>query len=97
MCVVCVGVTGGGGHSSDGCAFTSTLYKYDFRKGDLFVLSLERVRRVRRVSISSEMVMCGRGVRSECMGVCGNVCCVAPVVRDSVVCLCKECDGRCAF
>ena len=27
------------------------------------------------------------------MGVCGNVCCVAAVVKDSVVCLCKGCDG----
>ena len=40
-------------------------------------------------------------------GVCGNVCCVAAVVDDSVfysfgvlkhvVCLCKECDGCCVF
>ena len=33
-------------------------------KGDLFVLNWARVRRVRRVSISSELVMCGGGVRS---------------------------------
>ena len=42
---------------------------------------------------------------SDCVGVCGNVCCVAAVVTDSgllslgvlkyVVCLCKECDGCC--
>ena len=41
------------------------------------------------------------------MGVCGNVCCVATVVKDSdffslgvlkyVVCLCKGCDGCCVF
>ena len=41
------------------------------------------------------------------MGVCGNVCCVAPVVKDSVffclgvlkhvVCLCKGCDECCVF
>ena len=41
------------------------------------------------------------------MGVCGNVCCVAAVVKDSVffslgvlkyvVCLCKACDGCCVF
>ena len=43
---------------------------------------------------------------SGCMGVCGNGCCVAAVVKDSgflslgvltyVVCLCKGCDG-CLF
>ena len=33
------------------------------RKGDLFVLSWARVRRVRRGSLSSEL-MCGGGVRS---------------------------------
>ena len=40
------------------------------------------------------------------MGVCGIICCVAAVVRDSVFCLgvlkylvylCKECDGCCVF
>ena len=41
----------------------STLCKYDLRKGDLFVLSWARVRRVRRGSLSSELV-CGGGVRS---------------------------------
>ena len=38
--------------------------KYDLRKGDLFVLSWARVQRVRRGSISSELLMCGYGVRS---------------------------------
>ena len=43
----------------------------------------------------------------DCLGVCGNVCCVAAVVKDSVffslgvlkyvVCLCKRCDGCCVF
>ena len=33
-------------------------------KGDLFVLSWVRVRRLRRGSISSELLMCGGGVRS---------------------------------
>ena len=42
-----------GGNSGDGC---------DLRKGDLFVLSWVRVRRVRRGSISSELLMCGGGV-----------------------------------
>ena len=40
------------------------LCRYDLRKGDLFVLSWERVRRLRRGSISSELLMCGRDVRS---------------------------------
>ena len=40
-----------------------TLCKYDLRKGDLFVLSWARVRRVRRGSLSSELLICGRGVR----------------------------------
>ena len=34
-----------------------------FRKGDLFVLSWESMRRVRRGSISSQLLMCGGGVR----------------------------------
>ena len=29
---------------------------------------------------------------SDCVGVCGNVCCVA-----AVVCLCRGCDGCCVF
>ena len=41
------------GHIVDGCDL-----------GDLFVLSWARVRRVRRGSISSELLMCGDGVRS---------------------------------
>ena len=52
------------GHSGVGCVLASTLYKYDLRKGDLFVLSWARVRRVRRGSFSSELLMCGGGVRS---------------------------------
>ena len=52
------------GHSGGGCVLVSTLCKYDLRKGDLFVLSWERVRRVRRGSISSELLVCGGGVRS---------------------------------
>ena len=40
------------------------LCKYDLRKGDLFVLSWARVRRVRREIISSALLMCGGGVRS---------------------------------
>ena len=52
------------GHSGDGYVLASTLCKYDLRKGDLFVLSWARVRRVRRGSLSSELLMCGGGVRS---------------------------------
>ena len=52
------------GHSCDGCVLASTLCKYDLSKGDLFVLSWARVRRVRRGSLSSELLVCGGGVRS---------------------------------
>ena len=117
------------GHSGPGCDLASTLCKYDMKKGDLFVLSWPRVRRVRRRCLSSELLMCGGGVRSivllplvarcmymdvcfyvcssDCVGVCGNVCCVAAVVKNSVffslgvlkygVCLCSGCDGCCVF
>ena len=56
MCCVCVSVTEG--NSGDGFDLASTLCKYDWRKGGLFVLSWARVRRVRRGSISSELLMC---------------------------------------
>ena len=62
MCVVCVSVTEG--HSGDIYVLVSTLCKYDLRKGGLFVLSWTRVRRVRWLSISSELLMCGGGVHS---------------------------------
>ena len=65
------------------------------------------MRRVRRGSISSELLICGGDMRSSLLlplaaryletimvcfyvcccdyvGVCGNVCCVAAVVKDSV-------------
>ena len=42
MCRVCECYRGG--HSGDGCDLAWTLCKYDLRKGDLFVLSWERVR-----------------------------------------------------
>ena len=47
MWVVCVCVLQTE-HSGDKCDLTSTLYKYDLRKGDLVTLNWERVRRVRR-------------------------------------------------
>ena len=61
LCVVSVNVTEG--HRGDGCVLASILCEYDLRKGDLFVLCWARVRRVRRTSISSELLM-GGGVRS---------------------------------
>ena len=60
--MVCVGVQRG--HSGDGCVLESALCMYDLRKGDLFVLSWAMLRRVRRGSISSELLVCGGGVRS---------------------------------
>ena len=62
-CASCVWVSHRA-HSSDGCDLASTLCKYDLRKGDLFVLSWAMVRRVMWESISSELLMCGGGVRS---------------------------------
>ena len=62
MCHVCGCYRGRErGHSGDGCVLASTLCKCDLRKGDLFVLSWARVR---RGSISSELLVCGGGVRS---------------------------------
>ena len=60
MCRVCEWYR----HSGDGCDLASNLCKYDLRKGDLFVRSWARVRRVKRESISSGLLMCGGGVRS---------------------------------
>ena len=50
------------GHGGDGCDLALSLY--DLRKCDLFVLGWERVRRVRWGSISSELLLCGVGLRS---------------------------------
>ena len=52
------------GHSGDGGDLASSLCKYDLRKGELFVLSWAMVQRVRWGCISSELLMCGGGVRS---------------------------------
>ena len=54
-------------HSGDGCDLASTLPKYDLMKGHLFVLSWAMSRRVWRGSLSSELLMCGGGVRSNCL------------------------------
>ena len=59
------------GHSGDGCDLVSSLCKYDLRKGDLFVLSWASVRRVRRGSLSSELLMCGGCVCSIFIASCG--------------------------
>ena len=52
------------GHSGDGCDLASTMCKDDLRKGDLFVLRWAMMRRVRRRSISSELLICDGGVHS---------------------------------
>ena len=51
-------------HSGCGCNLASTLCQIDLSKGDLFVLSWARVRRVRWGNISSKLLMCGGGVHS---------------------------------
>ena len=50
-------------HSGDGCDLASTLCAQYLSKVELFVLSWARVRRVRRGSLPSQLLMCG-GVRS---------------------------------
>ena len=62
-CVVCVWVLQRG-HSRYECKLALTLCKYTLRKGYLYVMSWARVRQVRRVSIFSELLMCGGSVRS---------------------------------
>ena len=48
-------------HSGDRCDLASTLCKYDLRNGDLFVMSWARVRRLKRGSISSKLIICVYG------------------------------------
>ena len=85
------------GHSGDGCVLAWTLCKYTMSKCDLFVLSWARER---RGSISSELLMCGGGVRSilprnnRCMyipHVCFYVCCSGCVGLWE----CLLCSGHC--
>ena len=52
------------GHGGDGSNLTSTLCMNILGKSDLSVMSLARVRQVRRGSISSDLLMCGGGVSS---------------------------------
>ena len=54
LCVSCVWMLQRG-HSGNGCFLASTLWKYDLRKGDLFVLSLAWARRLMRGGLSSEL------------------------------------------
>ena len=74
------------GHSGDGYDLASTMCKYNLRKGDLFVLSCARVRQVRRRSISSELLMCGGGVRSIML-----LPLVARCLETIDVCICRVC------
>ena len=53
------------GNSGDVCDLALTFCKYDLRKGDLGVQSWARAPRVRRDIISSELLKCGGGVRSN--------------------------------
>ena len=62
-CVSCVWILQKG-HIGDRRVLSSTLCKYDLRKGYLLVLSWAKVRRVRWGSMSSELLMCGGGERS---------------------------------
>ena len=81
------------GHNGDGCNLASTLWRYDLRKGDLFVRSWARVQRVRRGSISSELLMCGGSVRSSLL-----LSLVARCLETQDVCLFYGCflsSGRC--
>ena len=68
----------------DGCHLAATLCTYDFRKGDLFVLSWARVR---RGSIFSELILC-----------CGGVCSILllPLVTRCLETI-DYVDGTCFF
>ena len=59
---MCVSVTKG--DSGDGCDLASTLCKYNMIMLIYMFLSSAGVRRVRWGSFSSELLMCGGGVRS---------------------------------
>ena len=79
------------------------LCKYELRKGYLFVLRWA-IFRAANVWCMYMAYACFYVCCSDCMVVCGNVCCVAAVVKNSissfgvlkyVECLCKGCDGCC--
>ena len=74
-------------HSGDGCDLASTLCRYDLRKGSL--IGWARLRRLSRGQLPGDnrcmyMAHVFYVCYSDCVGVCGNVCCVAIVVKDSV-------------
>ena len=52
------------GHCGDRCELASTMCMYDLRKGDLFVLIWGKGATSEPGSISSELLMCGGGVRN---------------------------------
>ena len=71
---------------------------YDLRKGDLFVLSWARVRRVRRGSISSELLLCGGGVVSTVIASCDWIHRNNRCMYMAQVCFylcCSDCVGVC--
>ena len=61
MCVKlnrwCVNFCFAEGQYGEGCVFVSTLWKYDLRKGDLFVMRWAKVRRVYTVYL--DCFFCG--------------------------------------
>ena len=72
------------GHRGDRCVLASTLCKYTLRNADLFVLSWARMRRVRRGSFSSDLLMCGGGVHSILL-----LPLVARCLETIYVCICR--------
>ena len=83
------------GHISDGCDLALTLCKYDLRKDDLYVQSWARVRRVRRGSISSELLMRGGGVRSILLFIWRMFVFMSVVVTVWGLWECLLCSSRC--
>ena len=63
MCVVWLCVTNR--HGGNRCELASTFCMHDLRKGDLFVQSWVRVRRVGRESLSSDQLWCGAEYKSN--------------------------------
>ena len=92
-CVSCVWMLQRG-YSGDGCVLVSTLFKYDLKKGDLFVLSWARVRNILLLPLVARCLetidvcimaqVCFYVCCSDCVGVCGNICCLAFVFENRV-------------
>ena len=92
-----------------------TLGKGDMRRGSISSELLMCVGGVRSILLLPLVARCLETIDvciwhmfvvvccSDCVGVCGIVCGVAAIVKDSVlalenvVCLCKGCDGCCVF